>query len=123
MTENQPNHLIRGHKAEDLAYRYLRQHGLKLIERNYRCPFGEIDLIMKHEPDCIVFIEVRFRKSTRFGTPAETINHQKQKKLRRAAEHYLLKNDKYADKASRFDIIAIKDSPTLENCEWLQNAF
>lgn len=74
--------------AEDTAARYLQQHGLKLLDRNYRCRFGEIDLILQDQKT-LVFVEVRLRGNQDFGGAAASIDAHKQAKLIRAAQHYL----------------------------------
>ena len=67
-----------GQQAEDAARRYLKAQGLSLVESNYNCTRGEIDLIMK-DNSTIVFIEVRFRRNTSFGSGAESVDYHKQK--------------------------------------------
>ncbi|MCW9022255.1 MAG: YraN family protein, partial [Sedimenticola sp.] len=78
----------KGNEAEQLAQRYLEQRGLRTLERNYRCKMGEIDIIMKDQ-DSLVFVEVRYRKQNAFGSAAESVTTTKQKKIIRAAYHYL----------------------------------
>ncbi len=115
-------HLSQGHKSERQAGKYLVRQGLKLLQRNYRTPFGEIDLIMQQK-ETLVFVEVRFRRSNDFGTPAETVDLRKQAKLRAVAEHYLQKNKDKSQQACRFDIVAITTNQNGETFQWLQNAF
>ena len=107
-----------GAHAEDIASRYLVGQGLRPIARNYRCRGGEIDLIMQ-DSNSLVFIEVRYRKDARFGTPAATVTPAKQRKLTRAALHYL-QSGKH-DLACRFDVIGIHGSGNA--IEWIKNAF
>ncbi len=108
----------RGREAEQAACDYLQQHGLRLIERNYRCPPGEIDLIME-SGNCMVFVEVRYRNNALFGSAAESVDRRKQRKLIAAAKHYLQRYKQRAKQPARFDIIAI-DSGDIE---WIENAF
>ena len=77
-----------GQKAENLALRYLQSKGLSLIEKNFSCRYGEIDLVMLHKK-VVVFVEVRYRKNTQFGTGAETVDYRKQQKLLNTAQYYL----------------------------------
>ena len=84
----------RGQWAERLAEDHLTQYGLKLIQRNYSCQRGEIDLIML-EQNTIVFVEVRYRKDNQYGGGLESIDFRKQKKLLTTATHYLQNNDRY----------------------------
>ncbi len=108
----------RGAAAENLAVEFLQQAGLKLVARNYRCRFGEIDVIAR-EGATLVFVEVRMRSSSRFGGAAASITRSKQMKLLRAARHYLAGIARAP--ACRFDALLIdgKDS----SIEWLKNAF
>ncbi len=93
-----------GRKAEDRALVYLRQQGLRLMKRNYRCRFGEIDLIMQ-EPGLLVFVEVRQRTLARFGGAAASVGPVKQQRLWKTAEHYLMHFP--CPFACRFDLVAI----------------
>lgn len=108
-----------GKQAENQACLYLEKHGLKIIERNYRSPCGEIDLIME-QGAYIVFVEVRSRRSNIFGSAAESVDHRKQAKLIATALHYLQSHRFSNKRPSRFDVITIS---TLTNTiEWIQNA-
>ena len=122
MKTKQARHLQQGHEAEQCAYAHLQRQGLQLVTRNYRTPFGEIDLIME-QSNIIVFVEVRYRRSQAFGTPTETIGARKQEKLRASAEHYLQRNRKASKKPCRFDIVAVTGAPDSNQVEWLQDAF
>ncbi|GAC1317756.1 MAG: YraN family protein [Collimonas sp.] len=107
-----------GQMAEDRALAYLQQRGLKLIERNFRCKGGEIDLILA-EPasNLLVFVEVRQRNSQRYGGAAASVTRSKQAKLIIAAQVFL---QRYAAlPACRFDVIAIED----DAIEWIKQAF
>ncbi|MGD9297496.1 MAG: YraN family protein [Chromatiales bacterium] len=108
-----------GRRAELLARDFLRQQGLKPVDQNWSCRHGEIDLIMR-ERDVLVFVEVRFRKNSRFGTPAATVGHIKQRRLVLAAHHYLQRLGRQPP--CRFDIIAITAEPERQ-MEWIRNAF
>jgi len=110
-----------GTAAKSLACDYLCQVGLVLVTRNYRSSYGEIDLVMR-DGETLVFVEVRYRQSSLFGTPAETVNAAKQAKIRATAEHYLQPQRKWARSPCHFDILAIEgsDSPQVHR---LQNAF
>jgi putative endonuclease len=110
-----------GRRAEELAGEYLRGRGLRLIERNYRTTHGEIDLVFD-DRGTLVFVEVRYRVSNTFGTPAETVDARKQARLRASAEHYLLARGG-SKKPVRFDIVAIHGPLDAPRLEWLTNAF
>ena len=108
-----------GMAAENLACSYLQAQGLRLLTRNYRCRQGEIDLIMQDRTH-LVFIEVRYRKSTNFGYASETVSRPKQKRLISTAWHYLFEHNKARTACVRFDVIGIDHS---QNINWIKNAF
>lgn len=116
------NTIITGQQAEDSAYHYLKAQGLSLIERNYFCPRGEIDLIM-NDNSTTVFIEVRYRRNTRFGSGAESVDRRKQDKLLATAAHYLQKNPKAARGACRFDVVSLTANNGDQTLDWIQDAF
>lgn len=122
MNLKSPSTLTRGHAAEDSAVRHLRGNGLKLVERNYRSPYGEIDLVMR-DGDTLVFVEVRYRRSRKFGAPEETVDARKQRRLRATAEHYLQRGRAPSRKPCRFDIVAFTGADDGAAVTWLQNAF
>ena len=122
ITQKQPEHLRQGRNAENRACEHLSRYGLTLIERNYRAPVGEIDLIMEHQ-QTVVFVEVRYRRSQDYGAPAETIDTRKQAKLRATAAHYLQTHKSAARKPCRFDVVAVTGGAGEERIEWLRNAF
>lgn len=105
-----------GDAAEDLALDYLQQHRLTLVERNFLCKGGEIDLVMRTESAALVFVEVRRRAASGFGGAAVSITRSKQMRLIVAATIYL---QRYRHPpACRFDVVAI-DGAVIT---WLQNA-
>lgn len=107
-----------GLEAEKLAATFLVNHGLKLVAQNYHCRFGEIDLIMK-DAKTLVFIEVRLRSNSQFGSAASSITPQKQKKLILTAQHYL---QQHGQSACRFDVI-LMNKTDINHIEWIRNAF
>lgn len=110
---------IKGDDKERLAEDYLAAKGFRLIERNFLCKSGEIDLIMQDQ-DYLVFIEVRYRENQAFGGALASITVGKQKKLRRAAEYYLIKNFGNTPPACRFDVVGIEGQDEIM---WVKNAF
>lgn len=108
----------RGADAEDRAAAFLQKQGLALVERNYRCRFGEIDLIAR-DGDTLVFVEVRMRSDKRFGGAAASITAAKQHKLLRTARHYLAGCARTP--ACRFDALLLHGENHA--IEWLKNAF
>lgn len=89
-------------KASD----YLTKKGYQIIERNYRCRIGEIDIIAI-ERDCLCFIEVKYRKNEKTGDPLEAVDKRKQQKIIRTAQYYLLTHSKYQSVKCRFDAVGI----------------
>lgn len=110
---------IKGDDKERLAEDYLAAKGFALIERNFLCKSGEIDLIMKDQ-NYWVFIEVRYRKNKEFGGALASITAGKQKKLRRAAEYYLLQHFGNTPPPCRFDVVGIEGQDEIM---WIKNAF
>lgn len=108
---------LTGKKAEDVACSFLIKNGLVLVTRNYRCRFGEIDLIMQ-DADMLVFVEVRYRKNNSFGDGAESVNQLKQRKLIFTANQYLLQHPHNGP--MRFDVVALSAEHTPQ---WINNAF
>ena len=107
-----------GQEAEAIAAAYLQKQGLKLLSSNYRCRFGEIDLVMQ-EGKTLVFVEVRMRSNPHFGGAAESITIAKQQKLLTTAQHYM---QRYGERACRFDAVMMSGTAG-ERLEWLRNAF
>ena len=108
-----------GFAAEKYASDYLQKQGLKLVESNYSCRVGEIDLIMR-DGEFLVFIEVRARTVATYGNALESVNYFKQKKLIKAASYYLL-TKKQTNSPCRFDVFALDGvKPTIS---WVKNAF
>lgn len=105
-----------GAEAEQRAAAFLQGRGLSLLARNWRCRFGEIDLIFQEGPT-LVFVEVRARRSAGFGGAAESITAAKRARLARTAEAYLAKTGHRGP--CRFDAILIEG----ERLTWLRDAF
>jgi putative endonuclease len=121
MTPGRAKHLVKGRNAEDRARRYLERHGLTFIESNYRCPPGEIDLVMG-DRSTTVFVEVRYRENQRYGGALESIDSRKQGKLRAAARHYLQRRYRSTDVACRIDVILLSGDGGETDIEWISNA-
>lgn len=108
-----------GERYERRAEQFLLGRGLYLIERNYQCKLGEIDLIMRSD-DTLVFVEVRYRKNTHFGGAAASVSPAKQQRLRRAALSYLQSKGLNESRQScRFDLVACEGT----DINWIANAF
>jgi len=109
-----------GEQAERTAAQYLQRQGLLLLQSNYRCRFGEIDLILK-DRDTLVFAEVRLRARSDFGGAAASIDSHKQHKLILAAQHYL--SAVSPTPPCRFDAVLLTTADGSQGIEWLKNAF
>lgn len=112
----------RGQEAEHQACTFLEAQGLNILERNYRCRQGEIDIIATSQ-DTVIFVEVRFRKNAQFGSGAESVTRSKQQKLLMAARSYLVRRLK-REPPCRFDVLeaSSRGDGSLQ-FNWLQNAF
>jgi putative endonuclease len=107
-----------GKLAEALVADYLQLRGLRLIERNYSCRLGEIDLILADGPD-LVFAEVRLRRNLDYGGAAASINAAKRQRILKAARHYLSGRP---ERPCRFDVILL-DALDPGRIEWIKDAF
>lgn len=107
----------RGQRAESQALAYLESQGLLCVARNWRCPLGELDIVMR-DGDVVVFVEVRARATRRFGGAAESITPTKQRRLERAAAWYLQALDGIPP--CRFDAVLLEGH---EAPVWLKNIF
>lgn len=107
-----------GTAYEEKAARYLEEKGYQILERNYRCRQGEIDLIAR-DGSCLVFIEVKYRRDDRLGYPAEAVDGRKQLHIQRAAAWYCYTHQIPEWHPCRFDVISI----TGEETEHIINAF
>lgn len=113
----------KGTRFEQRAAKALRARGLQIVERNYRCRVGEIDLICR-EGGVLVFVEVRYRGRTGFATSTDSIGPEKQRRLLRAAQYYLQQRGIYGTLPCRIDVVAY-DGETAgdeDGMQWLKNA-
>ena len=120
-----PTHQI-GQQAEESALRFLQDQGFKLVEQNFHCKMGEIDLIV-FKSKLLVFIEVRQRKSSLFGNAAASITLGKQRKISKTAAFFLQSHPEFESFDCRFDVIAIDVSTRrnhqTSNMNWIEGAF
>ena len=111
----------KGTQVEIAVCDYLQKQGLRLITRNYHCRGGEIDLIMQ-EGMTLVFVEVRFRRRSHFGSAIESVDRHKQLRLIRTAETYLQQYKGHYE-SCRFDVVGVGPSPNGLKMQWIPNAF
>lgn len=119
---NKAAHLVAGENAEQAACDFLQAKQLKLIERNVRYPFGEIDLLMQDGSE-LVFVEVRFRRNQSFGGSIESITASKRKKMANAAQAWLSGHKQWANAGCRFDVVAVDWHEEQFRCDWIKSAF
>lgn len=112
-----------GRSAEKLALAHLRRHGLRHVDSNYRTRRGEIDLVMLDD-GCLVFVEVRYRARTNFGSAAETVDRHKRARLAAAAAKYLAAHEAFRYHTCRFDVVGIERDATGDTrIDWRRDAF
>ncbi len=112
---------ILGREGEGIAERYLKKQGFKLLERNYRCPLGELDLIAL-DRKVLVFVEVRTRTSDSLGSPLESVDRRKQRQIIKTAL-FFLSQKRLHDRDARFDVIGISMERGEPVVEHIRNAF
>ena len=110
-----------GREGERAAEAFLRARGYTIVERNFRCPLGEVDLVALHRRT-VVFIEVKTRRGGADGTPFDAVDPRKQRQIRRAAEWFLSAR-KLTEHAVRFDVVAVWREGDRVRCEALEDAF
>lgn len=107
-----------GTKYEEIAKQYLSKSGVKILDNNFRCKIGEIDLIGKNG-DTYVFVEVKYRKDLSLGHPAEAVDYKKRRTICRVADYYRMKYKISEYVPCRFDVVAILRDEII----WYKNAF
>jgi len=111
-----------GKRGEDIAIKFLKEKGYRIIERNYRCPMGEVDVVAE-DKETLVFVEVKTRTSTNFGLPEEAVSYRKKQHLSRIASFYLLYH-KIKEANCRFDVVSIlMESDKIKDIHLIKNAF
>jgi putative endonuclease len=113
--------IITGEKGETIAAAYLKKNGYRILETNFRCSLGEIDIIARDKEE-LVFVEVKTRKSQDLGYPEQAVGIKKQKKISQLALFYLQKKNLTNAKA-RFDVVAVMMSETSNEVKLIKNAF
>ena len=114
-------HRKTGKRGEEIAVNYLKQNGYEIIEQNYFYNHGEIDIVAK-DGMTLVFVEVKSRRSIRFGQPEESVTPKKQELLRRTAEGYVLQNN-IGEMNCRFDVVSIVMGDGTAACTIFKDCF
>jgi len=112
----------RGDHAEKIAVEFLKKNKFRVVQNNYHCRWGEIDIIARYN-DILAFTEVRYRKTNCYGHAWETVNTAKQQRIIKTAQTFLLENSKYEEFCLRFDLISLDGDLNDPDIEWFQNAF
>lgn len=120
-SKTQQSRQERGQTAENFAAAYLQKQGFTLIERNYRCRGGELDLIMR-DKTLLIFVEVRLRGENSWANPLESVDYKKQKRLILAARHYL-QHQANNWESCRFDVLGLYPHNGGFRPDWLVDAF
>ncbi len=108
-----------GQQGEDIAASHLIEKGYKVVQRNWRCSVGELDIIAENG-DTLVFVEVRTRSSRRFGSAEESITPAKRARLVELAHAYLQEDE--SDRSWRIDVVAVQLGPGLPQINHIENA-
>jgi putative endonuclease len=117
-----PSTRQRGREWEQVAESLLRRHGLRTLTANYQCRTGEIDLVML-DGAVLVFVEVRYRRSDRYGSGADSVTTAKQRRITRAARHFLACHAQHVERPSRFDVVSIGHGRNGPELDWIRSAF
>ncbi len=110
-----------GTNAEEAAYRFLRKQGYRIVARNYRRRYGEIDLI-GWDGEFLAFIEVKYRSGSSRGLPVDAVHYKKQRQICRLAKEYRIRH-KLHDVNFRFDVVSIRDALQCPRIELIKGAF
>jgi len=113
--------LLTGERGEERAEALLKKNGYRIIERNYRCARGEIDIVAR-DGGTIAFVEVKTRSSEAFGSPKYSVDQKKQKKLTEVAEHYIAERG-VRETDLRFDVVSITVKDGSYTTELIKDAF
>ncbi len=103
------NNKILGNRGEQAAASYLMAHGYQILERNYRCPVGEIDIVASRGTT-VIFVEVKTRRSLAYGRPCEAVDYRKQQKIIKTASWYI-QGHNLSGRSLRFDVLEVFAQP------------
>ena len=110
-----------GADGERAAERFLRRQRYTIVQRNYRCRAGEVDLVAL-DGSTVVFVEVKTRTQPGFGSPLEAVDSRKQRQIQRVAQYYLSQN-RLQERDARFDVVGVWWDGEEVRCELVKNAF
>lgn len=107
-----------GKNYEERAAVFLEKQGFRILDRNFRCRQGEVDIVGIHE-NCLVFVEVKYRKNSRAGMPEEAVGAEKQSKICRTSDYFRMGHSQYGNLQVRYDVVAVLS----DEIRWYRNAF
>ena len=111
-----------GAHYEAQAAHFLQQSGLEILQKNFTCRAGEIDLICR-DLEYLVFVEVRYRQNAEYGGAAASVTYVKRTRIIRSAKRFLQTNTSYRDWPSRFDVVAVSGATHDLDVQWMPSAF
>ena len=117
-----PSTFVKGRQAESLARQTLESAGVRILDQNFRCPSGELDLVGDHD-GVLCFVEVRSRLDESLGAPEETLSARKRARVRAGAREWLSARGELGPRPCRFDVIAIVGAGPGAQIRWLRAAF
>lgn len=112
---------VKGRSGEEKAGKHLKKLGYRIIEKNFRTRFGEIDIIAE-DGEYLVFVEVKTRTSSRFANPEDYVDERKQRKILKSAQIYLLQYS-LNERKCRFDVVSVSDTDKGAKVEVFKDAF
>ncbi|MCI8598953.1 MAG: YraN family protein [Lachnospiraceae bacterium] len=108
-----------GSRYEAIAANYLTEHGYRILEQNYRNSFGEVDIIAEKN-SVLIYIEIKYRSSSRYGDPLEAVDVRKQRRICKVAAYHYAQHGRREGRPCRFDVIGIYGDGRIEH---IKNAF
>jgi putative endonuclease len=115
-------HLLKGEQSESFARHWLESRGLTFVGANFRCRYGELDLIMV-DCRCLVIIEVRFRSNPGYGGALNSVTPAKQQRLAKTAQYFMQQQRRFHCLPMRFDVLGLSGTATQPDIDWCRNAF
>jgi len=115
-------HIDNGRIAEELALRFLINRGLTTVTTNYRCRYGELDLVMR-DAQLLIVVEIRYRHRSEFGGPIASISPAKQRKIAIATQHFIRRYPAYRNAPVRFDVVGLTGTLHAPDIRWIAGAF
>ncbi len=117
-----PTNIQLGKTGEELARRFLKKNGFNIVDHNFRCRYGEIDLVLRKDK-AFHFVEVKFRRTLEYGLPQESVNRRKQNKIHTVALFWMKKRHLPMDSEIHFDVLAISRHSDSIEYEFIEDAF